>query len=61
MTKKDRIALAISAVYMVFPLVMLFEKGPGPCLVFSLPVLIYWAVRFGKGDISFLKINEGDR
>ena len=61
MTKKDRIALVISALYFLIPLGQLAGKGSdGPllALIFIAPLIAYWGYRFIRGDISFMK-NEG--
>lgn len=55
MDKKDRIAVAISALYLLFALLPLVNGEPAGFLVFLVPLVGYWGWRFAKGDISFLK------
>ena len=58
MTKKDRIAIAISVVYLLVPLALIFGGAkPAAGLLFLAPIVIYWAYRFAKGDISFIAGN----
>ena len=59
MSKKDRIASAISVLYMFFPLIVMF-KEPQIALIFTIPVVIYWGYRFIKNDISFLSNKSND-
>ena len=59
MSKKDRIALVISAIYMLFPITVLFGGKPDAVVIVILPLLIYWGYRFIKNDISFLN-NKGN-
>jgi len=55
MTKKDRIAIAITAIYALLPILALAESsGLGSFIVLFVPIAIYWGYRFSKGDISFL-------
>ena len=55
MTKKDRIATAITAVYALLNIFVLAETGePGLFVLLFVPIVIYWGYRFSKGDISFL-------
>ena len=54
MSKKDRIALVISAIYILFPIAILFGRRPEEVVIAILPLLIYWGYRFIKNDISFL-------
>lgn len=59
MNKKDRIAVVVS-VLMGIPLIvgMLSGKPEGAIIVFLTPVAFYWAYRFIKNDISFLKVRD---
>lgn len=61
MSKKDRIAVAISVFYIFCLIVWLFDglKPPG-LAIFSLPLFIYWGYRFVKNDISFLPNKPDD-
>lgn len=64
MTRKDRVALAISALYSLFPLAVLGSGGsdaPIAAAFFVSPVVAYWGYRFVKGDISFIKTDEEQR
>jgi len=55
MTKKDRIAIAITAIYALLPIFALAGNGaPGLFVVLFVPIAIYWGYRFSKVDISFL-------
>ena len=58
MSKKDRIALVISALYIIVPVE--FSLGTSPLLapITLIPLLIYWGYRFIKNNISFLNIKE---
>lgn len=61
MTKKDRIALAVSALYSLIPLGILGSGGsdaPLAAAAYISPVVAYWGYRFVKGDISFIKTEE---
>ena len=63
MTKKDRIALVISALYFLIPLGQLVGKGSdGPllALIFIAPLIAYWGYRFIRGNISFIKTDPKD-
>jgi uncharacterized membrane protein len=78
MTTKDRIAISISAIWILimalvaaeYSSTIMFggnERGNGLYYLaqFSSPVFFYWAYRFIKNDISFLRrspktINEKD-
>lgn len=63
MTKKDRVALVISVVYLFFPLLLLADRGVRnlpPALLFTIPIVIYWGYRFIKNDISFLNKNNSE-
>ena len=52
MNKKDRIAVVVS-LFITLPC-LAGATVDGIMLIPVLPVLIYWAYRFIKGDISFL-------
>jgi len=61
MSRKDRIAIVVSILYFLFPLVVLFDgasDAPIAALVFTSPLIAYWGYRFIKNDISFLKNSE---
>lgn len=59
MTKKDRIAIGISAVLFMAPLFILAVGHVDLFVMWSFPLVVYWVYRFIKGDISFLgKANE---
>lgn len=61
MTKKDRIAIAISVVLFLAPLAVLMAGEPVLFVLWSTPIVLYWAYRFVKGDISFfLRKNNND-
>lgn len=55
MVKKDRIAIVITVIYSLFPLVLLLDGSMEEFVTFLLPIFLYWGYRFIKGDISFLK------
>ena len=57
MTKKDRIAVVISAIYLVM-LIPAFMTHVDEGVFFSLPLFLYWGYRFIKNDISFIKIKD---
>jgi hypothetical protein len=55
MDKKDRTAIAVSVIYMLG--VITFAMAEGESAVAWLggfPLVIYWAIRFVKDDISFI-------
>lgn len=54
MTKKDRIAIVVSIVYAILPLLALVDEEPAVALLFCLPIILYWGYRFIKNDISFI-------
>ena len=58
MTKKDRIAIIVSILYLIFMGYLLTELSGSDVLIFSVLIIIYWGYRFIKNDISFLKIKE---
>lgn len=55
MVKKDRIAIVITVIYSLFPLLLLLDGTMEEFVIFLLPIFLYWGYRFIKGDISFLK------
>lgn len=55
MVKKDRIAIVITVIYSLFPLLLLLDGSMEEFVTFLLPIFLYWGYRFIKGDISFLK------
>ena len=62
MSKKDRIAVVISILYLFLPLSIAFGGGEGPeAALFMVAVLVvYWGYRFIKGDISFMGVKNAD-
>ena len=55
MSRKDRIAIAVSVTYVFCLIVWLFDGlKPSGLVVFSLPMFFYWGYRFVRNDISFL-------
>lgn len=54
MNKKDRIAVVVSLVYLLIPILLLIDGEPEPAVFSLIPVLVYWGYRFIKSDISFL-------
>lgn len=64
MSRKDRIAIVLSISYLLIPLGILADGSGGApvvAIVFSSPLIAYWGYRFVNGNISFFKINEGDK
>jgi hypothetical protein len=58
MTKKDRIALVLTAPFLIASILFLIQGGSSMFanVAISLaPVVVYWGYRFIKGDISFMK------
>jgi hypothetical protein len=53
MSKKDRIAITVSALYSLLVLGGL-SKDPALGLILAFPLILYWGYRFIKGNISFL-------
>lgn len=54
MTKKDRIAIVATAIYLFLP-ISAAMGGDAEFGVLALsPVVVYWGYRFIRGDISFL-------
>jgi hypothetical protein len=59
MTKKDRTAISISIILFLLTTVWGASAGSvGPLVVFFSPVILYWAYRFTKDDISFIKSKD---
>jgi hypothetical protein len=56
LTKRDRIAVVISAVYFAaVPGLHFMHDGEWrPVLILATPIFVYWGYRFIKGDISFI-------
>lgn len=64
MNRKDRIAIVVSILYFLIPLMILADGGrdaPVAAIVFSSPLIVYWGYRFIKDDIGFVKSSGGDR
>ena len=59
MTKKDRIAIVVSVIYLLLPISAMVSGAWQEGIIFLLPVLIYWGYRFIKGDISFIGKKDG--
>ena len=53
MTKKDRIAISISFVFLCLSILLILSNEPPHLVVLAL--ILYWAYRFIKNDISFLQ------
>lgn len=63
MIKKDRIAIVVSVLYLLWPLGVLANGDTDAgvvAIVLLLPLIAYWGYRFVKGDISFLKNGESE-
>jgi len=61
MSKKDRVAIVVSFLYLLFPLAVLLDgasDAPIAAIIFLSPLIMYWGYRFIKNDISFIK-NSG--
>jgi hypothetical protein len=59
MTKKDRTAISISIILFLLTTVWVASAGSvGLLVVFFSPVILYWAYRFTKDDISFIKSKD---
>lgn len=56
--KKDRIAVIVSLIYLIFIGYLLTELSGTDVILFAIPILVYWGYRFIKNDISFIKIKE---
>jgi hypothetical protein len=57
MNKKDRIAVVVSIPWLLFALIAPAGKIEESAIV-AAPILIYWAYRFVKNDISFLRVKD---
>ena len=53
MTKKDRIAISISFVFLCLSILLILSNEPPHLVVLAL--ILYWAYRFIKNDVSFLR------
>jgi hypothetical protein len=62
MNKKDRIAVAVTFIYFLLPLAMLGDRYAESKDIAGVLILlvVYWAYRFIKNDISFLNIKDVD-
>lgn len=58
MSKKDRIAVVLSILYLLIPISALVSNDGGSAVFFLVLLIGYWGYRFIKNDISFLKIKE---
>lgn len=58
MVKKDRIAIVITIIYSILPLLVLTTGKVDGFIGLMMPPLLYWCYRFIKGDISFIKNNK---
>jgi uncharacterized membrane protein len=60
MNKKDRIAVVVTVLALFFGVIFTNVNGAGtiPPISALLTTLLYWAYRFIKNDISFLKIKD---
>ena len=58
MTIKDRIAIVLTAPFLIASILFLIQGGSSivaNVAVSLAPVIVYWGYRFIKGDISFMK------
>ena len=53
MTKKDRIAISISFVFLCLSILLILSNEPPHLVVLAL--ILYWAYRFIKNDVSFMR------
>jgi hypothetical protein len=61
MNKKDRTAVAVTVVYMVFVVLLILGGTDFVAVGVAIaPILLYWGVRFAKGNISFLGSKYSD-
>ncbi|PSJ23045.1 hypothetical protein CVH10_03915 [Halomonas sp. ND22Bw] len=62
MTKRDRKAVVVSVLGLIFALIVAIPNSPMRiALIVWLPlILFYWGCRFIKNDISFFKVKESD-
>ena len=64
MSRRDRIAIVASILYLLIPIGILADgsrDAPVAAIIFSSPLIAYWGYRFIKGNISFLKMKEVDK
>lgn len=61
MSKKDRVAIVITVLYLLLPITMFSFGGAmdvmGGIISFA-PLILYWGFRFIKGDISFMRADD---
>ena len=57
-SKKDRIALSLSFIVLLFSLFLLFGNDEEIAALMFIGVTAYWGYRFIKNDISFIKVKE---
>ena len=57
MNRKDRIAVVVSILLIPIGIVW-FKDAEAAGLIILAPLIIYWAYRFIKNDISFLKVKD---
>mgnify|MGYP004032573543 CR=1 FL=1 len=55
MTKKDRIAVALTVPLIILSVFSLIDGHTDEALIFLAAPVVYWGYRFIKGDISFMK------
>jgi len=57
MTIKDRIAIVLTAPFLIASILFLIQGSSivANVAVSLAPVIVYWGYRFIKGDISFMK------
>lgn len=60
MNKKDRIAVVVTVLYLLFPLFILTNGKVQGAFILCIPTFLYWGYRFIKNDISFLNNNSMD-
>ena len=53
MTKKDRIAISISFIFLCLSILLILSNEPPHLVVLAL--ILYWAYRFIKNDVSFMR------
>lgn len=56
MSKKDRIVIVITAVYLLF--LAACGLKPDEFFILAIPVLAYWGYRFINNDISFIRSRD---
>ena len=57
MNRKDRIAVVVSILLTPVGIIW-FKDAEAAGLITLAPLIIYWAYRFIKNDISFLKVKD---